>query len=253
MAVPYHVRLPAEPGGSWPPDDTEESVVSTNLHQATIWNLRLGLNELSEALTPPGQPTPWYAYTQTAITGFQRPDGSAYTVLPDLFVLAHPIDDQRPSITLAEEGPPLLLIEVLSATTVESNLDLARGKGWTYANGGVAEYLTLDPVGTYVPEQGRGWRLAAGGYVPWEREATGRWQSHQIAAAIAVEGVQVAVYSRDGQRQLREREVNRTLRQQDVMLRQREQQLREKDATLARQAAELATLRRQLERLRKRE
>lgn len=31
----------------WPPDDTEESVVGTNLHQKTIINLRWGINEVA--------------------------------------------------------------------------------------------------------------------------------------------------------------------------------------------------------------
>ncbi len=35
-------RLRAEP---WPPDDTEESVAGTVLHQTTIINLRWGINE----------------------------------------------------------------------------------------------------------------------------------------------------------------------------------------------------------------
>jgi hypothetical protein len=34
----------------WPPDDTEESVLGTTLHQGTITNARLGLNEEALAL-----------------------------------------------------------------------------------------------------------------------------------------------------------------------------------------------------------
>jgi hypothetical protein len=51
----------------WPPDDTEESVVGTDLHQMTIINLRWGLNEIAGALTSPGQPAPWQALSQTEL------------------------------------------------------------------------------------------------------------------------------------------------------------------------------------------
>ena len=33
----------------WPPDDTEESILGTDLHQMTISNLRLGINELARS------------------------------------------------------------------------------------------------------------------------------------------------------------------------------------------------------------
>lgn len=59
MAPQPRVALSAQPPVAWPPDDTEESVVSTDLHQLTITNLRLGVNELAALQTPPGGPVPW--------------------------------------------------------------------------------------------------------------------------------------------------------------------------------------------------
>ena len=38
---------PFPPTDAWPPDDTEESIVGTDLHQTTITNLRWGLNEVA--------------------------------------------------------------------------------------------------------------------------------------------------------------------------------------------------------------
>ena len=234
----------------WPPDDTEESVVGTNLHHETIRNVCAGLNEVASLLAPPGGPAPWHAFSQTELRGLQHPDGSPYNVLPDVFVYDHPIDDRRPSLALAAEGTPLLVVEVLSRRTYRRDLDRRRGKGYSYARAGVPEYLLLDPTGEYLPEQGQGWRLETGGYAPWEREADGRWRSRRLGVAIAFEGVRVVVYDPDGRRQLREGEVARELARRE---REHAQELADKDAELARQeqahVAELEALRRRLREL----
>ncbi|MCA1599688.1 MAG: hypothetical protein LC769_11875 [Chloroflexi bacterium] len=63
--------------GVWPPDDTEESVVGTNLHQLTITNLRWGINEIARLHTAPGAAVPWQALNQTVVMGFPRADARA--------------------------------------------------------------------------------------------------------------------------------------------------------------------------------
>jgi Putative restriction endonuclease len=195
----------------WPPDDTEESVLGIDLHQTTITNLRWGINELACVHQVAGQPVPWHAITQLVLTGCKRPDGSYVRVLPDVFVYPRPAELYRGSWAFAVDGPPVLIVEVLSPSTQESDLSLARGKGYSYARAGVLEYLTLDPTGEFLPEQGRGWRLVDGVYQPWERDDEGRWQSQAIAAAFSVAGVQVSVYARTGRRMLREGEVEAEL------------------------------------------
>jgi hypothetical protein len=216
-------RLP--PMGGWPPDDTEESVVGTDLHQRTIINLRWGINEIAGTVRTPGQPAPWQALSQTIILGFQRPDGTRYKTLPDVFVYHHAIDPHRGSVALVIDGPPVLIIEVLTESTYDVDLDLERGKGYSYARAGVREYLTLDPTGEFVPERARAWRLEAGIYRPWEPDAAGRWQSEEIAVAIGLEGALATVYTRDGERQLREGEVSGEL----ARLRRLVEQLRRED------------------------
>src|SRR5207302_11121317 len=116
----------------WPPDDTEESVVGTDLHQMTIINLRWGINEVASGLRAPGQPAPWQALSQTIVTGFMRPDGSRYKTLPDVFVYRHHIEQSRGSVAIVVDGPPVLIIEVLSESTYDVDLDLERGKGYSY-------------------------------------------------------------------------------------------------------------------------
>jgi hypothetical protein len=200
-------RRPASAVGLWPPNDTEESILGTDLHQATITNLRWGLNEAARVGLPPGRPVPWQALSQIALLGGVRPDGSAYRTYPDVLVSPRPVDPARASLTLEVDGPPALVIEVLSEATYEADLDLAAGKGYSYARAGVAEYLALDPTGRFLPEGIRAWRLVDGVYRPWAPATDGRWHSATIAAALGLEGTRATVYARDGRRILREGEV----------------------------------------------
>ncbi len=207
MASETEIRLQASLyEAAWPPHDTEGSILGTNLHQTTITNLRWGINDIAHLRAEPGQPDPWQALSQTILLGCKHADGSSYRTYPDVFVYPRPIDPQRGSVTLEVDGPPMLIVEVLSETTYEADLDLVRGKGYSYERAGVREYLALDPTGAFVPERGRAWRLVDGVYHPWEPDAYGRWQSTQIDVAIGLEGVRATVYRREGERQLREGE-----------------------------------------------
>ena len=232
----------------WPPDDTEQSVLGTNLHQTAIRLLISGINEAAALATPEGAAVPWQAGGQTMVRGFPRWDGTSYTTLPDVFVYRKPWDDARGSLRVATDGPPILIIEVLSEETREQDLDMERGKGYSYARAGVAEYLLLDPAHRFVPDGGQGWRLADGAYRPWRPDARGRWASEELPLAFALEGARAAVYAADGHRILREGEVERTLRRERA---EKERQLR---AALAEQerlrreyAAEVEQLRRRLD------
>lgn len=209
----------------WPADDTDESVVGTNPHQTTIINTRLGINEIAALLAEPDQPVPWQALDQPMVLGMQRRDGSAYTTLPDVFVYRTTIDERRGSVSVVIDGPPTLIVEVLSDSTYTTDLDLGAGKGYSYARAEVQEYLTIDPTGQYVPERLRGWRLEGGTYVAQPLDAQGRWRSAVIPVLIGIEGVQVAVYTADGRRQLREGEIARELARRDANLAQKDEKI----------------------------
>lgn len=60
----------------WPPHDTEESVLGTDLHQTAITNLRLGINEAAHLFREPTGELRWKVWSQTALLGCQRRDGS---------------------------------------------------------------------------------------------------------------------------------------------------------------------------------
>lgn len=256
MVARQSIVLPTPPA-AWPPDDTEESILSTDLHQSAITNLRLAINELAALHTPPGGPAPWQAGGQIIYGGFQRPDGSRFQPLPDIFVCRRPFDRRRRSLAIAVNGPPLLVIEVLSDTSYESDLDQKLGKGYSYARAGVREYLTLDWSAEYLPEQGRGWRLVGDAYQVWLPEVTGRWQSRELPLAIGMEGPMVAVYTLDGRRLPREGEIERerSMLQHlwDEERNRRQAELERLDLRraeeLAAMEAELAVLRRRLEEL----
>jgi hypothetical protein len=151
VSIPAHNTTTA----LWPPDDTEESIVGVDRHQLDIFSLRGGINEEATRLAG-GGPLPWQAISQIVLLGCRRPDGSDYTVIPDVMVFPRPMDRERGPYDVRQDGPPALVIEVAGASTYRADLDPARGKGWTYADAGVGEYLVLDPSGRFVPERGRG-------------------------------------------------------------------------------------------------
>jgi hypothetical protein len=245
----------------WPPDDTEESVLGTSLHQTTITNLRLGINEAASIATPDGSPLLWQAGGQTMIRNFRRPDDSDYTTLPDIFVYRRPWDDARGSLSVTVDGPPILIIEVVSDATAESNLDMERGKGYSYARAGVREYLILDPMYAELPVGGQGWRLVDGLYRPWLPDDRGRWASAELPLLFGLEGARAVVETSEGRRLLREGEIERTLRDRERQLELQErrhaetmaeQELLRRTELARREQAhleELAQLRRRLEEL----
>jgi hypothetical protein len=169
-----------------------------------------------------------------------RPDGSLYRTYPDIFVYSRPIAAARGSLSVNLDGPPELIIEVLSEATYQADLHLTRGKGYSYAQAGVAEYLTLDFTGQYVPEGIRARRLTNGIYRPWEPDTKGRWQSARLAFAIGLEDGWGSVFTRAGRRIVREGEA------ESELARMREELASQHEALLSRDA-EIERLRRLLD------
>jgi hypothetical protein len=160
------------------------------------------------------------------------------------------VDRDRGSYSTAQDGPPALVIEVASESTFRADLDLERGKAWTYQQAGVREYLVLDPTAEWVPGRGRGWRLEGAAYVPWPPEE-GRWRSRELGVSFGVEDGLVAVYRADGRRQLREGEVSAFRAYMEQEIAQRDRDLAERDRDLALLQAELNRRDHQLSRLRR--
>jgi hypothetical protein len=223
-------KWPLYPVEPWPPDDTEESVLGTDLHQTTIRNLVLGINQAARVGRAREEPSPWRALTQLEYLGCRRPDGSSHRTYPDVFVFRHAIDPLRGSFSIDVDGPPLLIVEVLSESTYKSDLSVERGKGYSYSHIGAPEYLVLDPTYAMLQQGIDGWRLVEGAYQQWDAEADGRRYSRQLPLAIALEGVRVRVFLSEGRAMLREEEV------EELSV-----ALAERDEALARERGERAT------------
>jgi hypothetical protein len=127
--------------GRWPPDDTEESGLGTHLHETTIINLRLGITGAAHLYKKRDQVPPWRAFHHVLLLGCRRPDGTPYRTYPDLYVYDQRYEEGRPFAVIGAIGPPLLIVEVPSEASYDVDTDIAAGKGYSYANAGVREYL----------------------------------------------------------------------------------------------------------------
>lgn len=143
--------------------------MGTDLHQMTIINLRWGMNEIAHSLMRPGDAVPWQALSQTVVSGFARRDGTRLKTLPDVFVYRRPIDQRRGSLAVQVDGPPAVIIEVLSDRTFEVDLDMESGKGFQLCPG----------WGPRVSHARSGRRLSAGARA---RVAPDEWRLRVVGA-----------------------------------------------------------------------
>jgi hypothetical protein len=204
---------------AWPPDDTEESVVGSEYHQHVIDAVRDGLRMAARA-----NGADWHTLSQVGIAGFRRPDGSAYVMLPDVFVHPHPNPHPESGelLTTARLGVPLLAIEVLSASTFRQDLDERRGKAWSYGDAGVAEYLVVDYGLQHTTEHVRARRLKEGRWTPWPIGPAGRWESPTLGVSFAFDGLYLRVYDAKGRLKPLPQEADALLIERDEQLRAHE-------------------------------
>ena len=114
-------------------------------------------------------------------------------------------------------------------------------KAWSYADAGVAEYITVDYARRYMSEPVRALRLVDGGWAPWPISPAGRWESVQLGVSVAFDGLYLRIYDAEGRLQPLPHEVGGLLRKQ-------RSQLADRDALLTRlralaEAGDLAAVR----------
>ncbi len=174
-------------------DDTEETLVGASYHQDAIIGVYRSLLRYRRQ-----HGFTWFIGNQLKLLAPREGGGQIYSPAPDVLVHTTLGPDPRASLSVVREGPPALIVEVLSPSTgLGTDLD-QRGKVGTYAAMGVAEYLTFDPIGEIVPEQVRAWRLGPDDtYVPWVPTATLRWQS-ALGLAFAPQGLRLRVFDETG-------------------------------------------------------
>ena len=197
-------------------DDTEESLVGASYHQGNMTQLYDGL-----ILCGPERGLPWFVGNQIKLMIPRQGEHPAYQPSPD--ILVHPTlgEGERTSLSLVDDGPPALIIEVASpSTAVDHDLNLMspRGKPAVYERIGVSEYLVFDPIGQILPGQIRAWRRGARGYEPWEPAGDGRWHSGALGIRFAPQGLWLRLYDQEGQLVSNIREMHRERQRQDTEL-----------------------------------
>jgi len=179
------------------PDDTEETLVGSSLHQGAITVLATALH-----LCGPRRGLPWFIGNQIKMIIPRQGPRGPYMPSPDIIVHPTLTNTSRTSLILATDGPPALVIEVASPSTAWSsdlNLTDARGKPGAYESIGIPEYLVFDPTSELLPEQIWARRLGPNGYEPWEPSANGRWVSQALGGiAFARQEILLRVYDQEG-------------------------------------------------------
>ena len=176
-------------------DDTAVSLLGSGYHQEALLDAYLGLQRYRRQ-----RDLPWFIGRQARLS-IPRGEGTRYTPAPDLFIHATLGPCPLATVSVANYGPPTLVIEVVSGTMPLDNdlrVGTPGGKAAAYAASGVAEYLVFDPCGDSIPEGVAAWRLGPGRvYVPWKSNAADRWTS-SLGIAFAPRGAKLRVYDEAG-------------------------------------------------------
>jgi Uma2 family endonuclease len=233
------------------PDDTEETLVGSSLHQGAITALSTSLT-----IVGPRRGLPWFVGNQIKIVIPRQVRKPIYQPSPDILVHPTLTNASRSSLILATDGPPALIIEVASPSTALSNdlnLTSPTGKPGVYAALGVAEYIVFDPTAEFVTEQTWARRLGPHGYDPWQPEPNGHLLS-ALGISFVPHGPLLRVYDQAGRLvpiaeemadllEQRDREMAQALADRDRQMAQYAQELAERDRRLAVLEAELRRLR----------
>lgn len=176
-------------------DDDEETLVGSSSHQGAIVALYEGLGNCGRGLG-----LPWFVGNQ--LTLLIRREGRKPPLQPSPDILVHTTlaAGHRSSLDVVKDGPPALVIEVLSPATAldrDLNAGVPIGKPRVYAAAGIPEYLVFDPLAEFLPGRVRAWRLSPRGVVPWLPDTRGRWVSDALGVSFAPQGPLLRVYDGD--------------------------------------------------------
>jgi Uma2 family endonuclease len=180
------------------PDDTEEALLGSMIHQGVIVSSVNSLGRVNRR-----ERRGWAIGNQLKLIIPRQPGQRPYSPSPDIIVHTSPlISAQQGSLNINVYGPPALAMEICSpSTALEHDLDTFNpdAKPRAYARAGIPEYLVFDPTGDLIPELIRAWRLGPpDSYVPWLPDpVTGRWHS-ALGISFAPEGVRLRVYDSAG-------------------------------------------------------
>ena len=178
------------------PDDTEESLMGSAIHQGAIVTAFDGLR-----ICAARRKLPWFVGNQQTLLIPREDRRLPRRIAPDVFVYPALAISNPTSIAISEHGPPTLAIEIASPGTALSNdinIFKPMAKPRLYERIGVAEYLAFDPTreifGAPIWAQYSG----PAGMGPWLPEDDGRWHS-VLGVSFKPEGHLLRVYDHAGQ------------------------------------------------------
>lgn len=211
------------------PNDTEETLVGSSLHQAAIVALYTSLEQCG-----PDRGLPWFIGNQIKLI-IPRQGRGSYQPSPDILVHPTLTSGSRESLHITADGPPVLVIEVASPSTAadrDVNLTSPHGKPGVYASIGVREYLVFDPTGDILGEPVWARRIGPGGFVPWERDGFGRWFSSTLGIAFEPQGTLLRVFDQDGNAVRFTKELAELAAEQEWRITEQQRRLAELEAEL---------------------
>lgn len=177
-------------------DDDEETLVGSSSHQGAIVALYEGLTNCGR-----GRDMPWFVGNQLTVLIPRARRKPPLQPSPDILVHPHLPGGHRSSLDVVKDGPPALVIEVVSPATAldrDLNVDLPIGKPRVYAAAGIPEYLVFDPLAEYLPERLRAWHLTPERITPWLPDERGHWVSAALGVSFRPQGPLLRVYNREG-------------------------------------------------------
>jgi hypothetical protein len=182
-------------------DDTEESILGSDLHYEAIAEAHASLHDYAEAIGKDGEPA-WYVSSQVTIIMVLPERSSPWRPKPDVFVVPGVSAHARTSFDTRSDGPmPPFVLEVASESTWRYDTG---EKATLYRLAGVREYLIYDPTRQYVPDGLRGWYAIDDTWREWapasRPDRTLEWHSRILNLAIRAEGPLVRFFAANGAR-----------------------------------------------------
>ena len=176
---------------SWLHDDTEEDLVGADWHQEAIRAAVISLRDLARR-----RRLSWHVGDQLRLVG-TKPNGTAWSPSPDIMVHPHAGAAKRKEMTIAGDGVPALIIEVVSPSTWEYDVDMHEGKAFGYLAMGVPDYLVFDPRGDLLGASCRAWQQSDGVVREWRPGADGRYHTTSLDISLEPQGDLLRVYDPD--------------------------------------------------------
>jgi len=227
----------------WLPDDTEEDMVGADWHQYAIDVLYDGARDVADL-----DHLPWHVGNQLTLVGW-TPRG-VWRPSPDIAVYPTAGPELRKEMSVKEDGPPTLVVEVASPSTWAYDVNEVDGKAAGYLGVGVDYYLVFDPTSELLGTPCRGWRQTAGVTRDWRPEADGSYRCASLGIALRPEGIILRVIDRAGRPVPTREERLEQLAAQASRLAAQEKVNAAQEKANAAQADEIAALREEIARLR---